>query len=198
MPGNWNLLCKRLNIDSSTIVFEKKSLLNDAFLGHLSGAMVPKTHVYIRSDVDPRLEEYIRAHELCHYYLIFEQGYYFFLDEKGTDDPLFSLIMSFSHHFTIDCILKDCFFDIEQWHQKQYLYCTNAARNGFSSDLDAVGKTLNLIELDYWLKNNAVKKLKKSFIKHNTKCTKLFQFAEKNLKEIIKKELCLNPKVRRK
>ncbi len=189
MSDIWKELYKKLKIDPHTVVFEKKSAANDALLKHLSGGVISKTHVYIRSDVDPLMVDYIRAHELCHHYLIYEKGYWFFFEEKGTENPVFSLIMSFSHHFTIDNILKACGFDIIRWHQAQYNYCQNAAEKGFTSDLDAIGKTLNLIELNYWLKNNALEKYKKDFIRHNKKTAAIFKLYETKICELIEKGL---------
>ncbi|MBO8138622.1 MAG: hypothetical protein H0Z40_10910 [Desulfotomaculum sp.] len=189
----WMLLFRTLRIDKNTVVFEKKSLNNDIFLGPLSGAMIPKTHIYVRSDIQPELEDYIRAHELCHHHLIFNKGYYFFMHEKGTEDPLFSIIMSFTHHFAIDKILHSCKFDIMKWHQNQYRHCKEATRKGFTSYLDTVGKTLNLIEADFWLKNNAINKLKKYYLKHDSRCGILFEYNDNILKEIIDKEQIFSP-----
>ncbi|MTI79510.1 MAG: hypothetical protein FH758_01305 [Firmicutes bacterium] len=174
---NWNILFEKLNIDENSVVLEKTSIKNDNILKHLSGAMIPKTHIYIRSDVDDRFKEYIQAHELCHHYLIFNLGYYFYYNEEETKDPLCSLIMSFSHHFTIDNILKRCGFNVKEWHYKQYQNCKRSALNGFTSNLDAVGKSLNLIESDFWLENDCINKLKNLFIKHCDSCADVFKFA---------------------
>ncbi len=189
MSEIWNRLYRELKIDSNTVVFEKKTPVNDALLMHLSGGVINKTHVYVRSDTDPKMEDYIKAHELCHHYLIYEKGYWFFFEEKNTENPLFSLIMSFSHHFSIDNILKSCGFDIIAWHQKQYSYCKAAAKKGFTSDLDAIGKTLNLIELNYWLNNNVLTKYQKQYIQHNPKTAAVFKFYETVLHELLENGL---------